>query len=184
MFLKISQNSQENTCARVSCLIKLQASGLRPAILLKKRLWLRCFSVNFVKFLRTSFLIENLWWLFLFGKIPIFWSLEGNSFSVITLRLDRNVILSQTVIVVSFHNNFIHKRWESSFKNWYVSVARALIFLWCIVRELMFSSNFKKMMTCHYMQFSMLFRAFDLFYYKGFDKGTFKLMGSIQITIL
>ena len=30
----------------------------------------------------------------------------------------------------------------------------------------------------------MLFRAFDLFYYKGFDKGTFKLMGSIQITIL
>ena len=28
VFLKISQNSQENTCARVSLLIKLQASGL------------------------------------------------------------------------------------------------------------------------------------------------------------
>ena len=27
VFLKISQNSQENTCARVSFLIKLQASG-------------------------------------------------------------------------------------------------------------------------------------------------------------
>ena len=27
-FLEISQNSQENTCARVSFLIKLQASGL------------------------------------------------------------------------------------------------------------------------------------------------------------
>ena len=39
MFLKILQNSQENTCARVSFLIKLQ--------------WHRCFPVNFAKFLRT-----------------------------------------------------------------------------------------------------------------------------------
>ena len=29
VFLKISQNSQENTCARVSFLIKLRASGLQ-----------------------------------------------------------------------------------------------------------------------------------------------------------
>ena len=29
---------------------------LRPAALLKKRLWHRCFPVNFAKFLRTSFL--------------------------------------------------------------------------------------------------------------------------------
>ena len=42
VFLKISQNSQENTCARVS--------------FLKKRLWHRCFPVNFVKFLRAPFL--------------------------------------------------------------------------------------------------------------------------------
>ena len=53
VFLEISQNSQENTCARVSFLIKLQT---RPATLLKKRLWHRCFPVNFVKFLRTPFL--------------------------------------------------------------------------------------------------------------------------------
>ena len=39
-------------------------AGLRPATLSKKRLWHRCFPVNFVKFLRTS-LIENLWWLLL-----------------------------------------------------------------------------------------------------------------------
>ena len=56
VFLEISQNSQENTCARVSFLIKLQDSGLRTATLLKKRLWHRCFPVNFVKFLRTPFL--------------------------------------------------------------------------------------------------------------------------------
>ena len=56
VFLEMSQNSQENTCARVSFLIKLQASGLRPATLLKKRLWHWCFPVNFVTFLRTPFL--------------------------------------------------------------------------------------------------------------------------------
>ena len=30
-------------------------SGLRPATLLKKKLWHRCFPVIFVKFLRTPF---------------------------------------------------------------------------------------------------------------------------------
>ena len=39
---------------------------LSPAALLKKRLWHRCFPVNFVKFLRTPFFIEHLWgWLLL-----------------------------------------------------------------------------------------------------------------------
>ena len=52
VFLEISQNSQENTCARVSFLIKLQAA---PATLLKKRLWHRCSPVNFAKFLSTPF---------------------------------------------------------------------------------------------------------------------------------
>ena len=47
--LKILQNSQENICARVSYSIQLQKKK-------KKRLWHRCFSVNFVKFLRMSFL--------------------------------------------------------------------------------------------------------------------------------
>ena len=37
----------------------------RPATLLKKRLWHRRFPVNFVKFLRTPFYIEHLWWLLL-----------------------------------------------------------------------------------------------------------------------
>ena len=39
VFLEISQNSQENICARVSFLIKLQAAGPRPATLLKKSLY-------------------------------------------------------------------------------------------------------------------------------------------------
>ena len=42
-----------------------KVAGLRPATLLKKRLWQRCFPVNFLKFLRTLFFIEHLWWLLL-----------------------------------------------------------------------------------------------------------------------
>ena len=42
VILKHSQNSQENTLASISLLIK-------------KRLWHRCFPVNFVKFLRVPF---------------------------------------------------------------------------------------------------------------------------------
>ena len=38
VFLEISQNSQENTCARVSFLIKLQASGF-PVFVFLRILW-------------------------------------------------------------------------------------------------------------------------------------------------
>ena len=58
VFLEISQNSQENTCARVSFLIKLQAQSM----------WCRCFPVNFAKFLRTLFFTQNLWWLLLLSS--------------------------------------------------------------------------------------------------------------------
>ena len=44
-----------------------KVAGLRPASLLKKRLWHWCFPVNFAKFLRTPFLIENLRWLLVFA---------------------------------------------------------------------------------------------------------------------
>ena len=52
MFLEILQNSQENTSARVS-------------FILKERPWHNCFPVNFAKFQRTPFpfLIDHLWWL-------------------------------------------------------------------------------------------------------------------------
>ena len=40
VFLKILQNLHENTCARVSFFNKV--AGLRPEILLKKKLWHRC----------------------------------------------------------------------------------------------------------------------------------------------
>ena len=43
-----------------------KVAGLSPVTLLKKRLWHWCFPVNFVKFLRSPFFIENLRWLLLF----------------------------------------------------------------------------------------------------------------------
>ena len=52
VFLEISQNSQENTCARVSILIKLQAL---PTTFLKKRLWHRCFFCEFCKISKNTF---------------------------------------------------------------------------------------------------------------------------------
>ena len=39
--------------------------SLRPATLLKKRPWHRCFSVNFAKFQRKPFVTEHLRWLLL-----------------------------------------------------------------------------------------------------------------------
>ena len=58
VFLEISLHSQENTYA--SLFFKK-----RPTTLLKKRLWHRCFPVNFAKFLITPFFTEHLWWLLL-----------------------------------------------------------------------------------------------------------------------
>ena len=48
VFVEISQNSQENTCARISFLIKLQ--------LIKKEILAQVFSCEFCEILRTPFL--------------------------------------------------------------------------------------------------------------------------------
>ena len=68
MFLEISKNSKENTCARTSLLIKFRPNKvavLKHTALLKKGLWHRSFPVNFEKFPRTPFLVEHLCWLLL-----------------------------------------------------------------------------------------------------------------------
>ena len=85
VFLKISQNSQKNTCTRVSFIINLQAPNsqentwARVSLIrlqtsdfrLQTWLWHRCFPVNLApaKFLsksfQNSFFIEHLRWLLL-----------------------------------------------------------------------------------------------------------------------
>ena len=46
-------------------------TGLRPATLLKKRLWHMPFPVNFEKFLRTTVFMEHLRWLLLYYLLSI-----------------------------------------------------------------------------------------------------------------
>ena len=50
VFLKISQDKQGNTCARVSILIEVQALACN---FIKKTLSNRCYPVSFEKFLRA-----------------------------------------------------------------------------------------------------------------------------------
>ena len=113
VLLEILQNLQENTCARISFLIKLQAinftkftgkhlcqsfffnkvTSLRSATLLNKKLWHRCFPLNFVKFLRAPFLTEHFWWLLLsivemffqseyFFKLNAFYRLKNHFYNL------------------------------------------------------------------------------------------------------
>ena len=68
-----------------------KVAGLRSATLFKKRLWHKCFPVNFAKFLRTFFFTEHLRWLFLFFaqfilQHPILRSL----FLLLSLTLHKN----------------------------------------------------------------------------------------------
>ena len=61
-----------------------KVAGLRPATLLKKWLWYRCFPVNFVKFPRTPFFKEHLRWLLLYSiyKYPLSFEMYVYGFMV------------------------------------------------------------------------------------------------------
>ena len=111
MFFKISQNSHENTCARVSFLIKLQAL----ATLLKKRLWHKWFPVNFVKFLRTTLFIEHLWWLLLLIFISKFMMSSKNyDMNIASRGKDSQTMNFGQLIEYKIRNVFL----ENSCKQW------------------------------------------------------------------
>ena len=58
VFLEISQNSQESTCARVSFLIKLQAE---TCSFIKKETLAQVFSCEFYEISKNTFFTEHLW---------------------------------------------------------------------------------------------------------------------------
>ena len=62
VFLKISQNSQESTHARVSFLIKLQPEACN---FIKKETLAQVFSCEFCEIFKNTIFIEHLWWLLL-----------------------------------------------------------------------------------------------------------------------
>ena len=61
VFIEISQNSQENTCARVSFSIKLQASACH---FIKKETLAEVFSCEFCKISKNIFFTEHLKFLY------------------------------------------------------------------------------------------------------------------------
>ena len=65
IFLKTSQNSQENTCARVSFFIKFQASACN---FIKKETLVQVFFCEFCEIFKNTFFIKHLRWLLLKGS--------------------------------------------------------------------------------------------------------------------
>ena len=73
VFIKISQNSQENTCARASFLIKLQMS---PITLLEKETLAKAFSCEISQIFKNTFsyrapLVTNSEWYSLWDSLKI-----------------------------------------------------------------------------------------------------------------
>ena len=104
MFSEISQNSQENTCARDT--------------LLKKRLWHRCIPVNFAKFLRTLFFTEHLWATAsgLECRTAIFWE------SIDTIM--------ETVVETNFRCEIAHyRKWPISIFQYFLRILTKFSFL-------------------------------------------------------
>ena len=100
VFLEVAQNSQENTCDGASFFNKVE--GLTPATLLKKRLWHKCFPVNFAKFIRIPFLTQHLGlWLSKYSKTNrklYFWEKIMHDFYKNFVFLSKNLFFSNEVI--------------------------------------------------------------------------------------
>ena len=81
---------------------------------LKKRLWRRCFAVNFVKFLKTPFFIEHLWWLLLTRKTcssaECFWNFRNN-FTSKNQKFSRSLI----ILIRAFVCIIIYIKWGWTF---------------------------------------------------------------------
>ena len=82
--------------SRSSCLeLFCKKSCLRPAILLKKRLWHRCFPVNFANFLWRPFFMEHLQWLLLaFAPTEISYSNTVCNISVVATSEAKDFIVT------------------------------------------------------------------------------------------
>ena len=78
VFLEISQNSQKNTCARVSFLIKLQALGTLAQV----------FSCEFCEISKNTFFTEYVW------TTASEWKLQGFSW-----RLDSHICYSYILLI-------------------------------------------------------------------------------------
>ena len=82
---------------------------IRPATLLKKRLWRRFFPVNFAKFLRIPFLTEHLWWLL---------QQISKLHDTVLLLLQQDLLLKLSIVHAHIYGSFTYHGFE--FTNLYV----------------------------------------------------------------
>ena len=108
-FFKILENSQENTCVRVSFLIKLQAEicyytcRLRSATLFKKETMAQVFSCKFCETFKNSLFTEHSLRILFFGRMLLtdvnFWIIL-ECYMVFTKVLV--VITNLSLVAISF----------------------------------------------------------------------------------
>ena len=144
MLLEISQFTGKHLCQ------SLFFNNVVGLSLLKKRVWHRCFPVNFVKFLTTTFIIEhsrgcfwnrssdiglpfpvlysilNVKWVFLF--LRMFKILRITLSQTILIRWFVNFCINMRVIKFFFRLNFNKKASFSSNKGGILSLAKKLSF--------------------------------------------------------
>ena len=105
VFLEFSQNSQENTCARVSFLIKLQSY-------FKKDTLTQVFSCEFCEISRKAFFAEHLRWLLLHfssfrGKVSLRMPSGISDFLFYTLhKINKNRTKAERTVSTSHY--FLH----------------------------------------------------------------------------
>ena len=105
VFLEFSQNSQENTCARVSFLIKLQSY-------FKKDTLTQVFSCEFCEISRKAFFAEHLRWLLLYfssfrGRVSLRMPSGISDFLFYTLhKINKNRTKAERTVSTSHY--FLH----------------------------------------------------------------------------
>ena len=97
-FIKISQNLQENTCTRISFVMKLQVEACK---FIKSRLWDWCLTVNLAKLLRTSFLQKTSGRLLLIFSKLIFWKSQ-TTYNDLKLWLDIFLLIKEIFTLSQF----------------------------------------------------------------------------------
>ena len=105
MFLEISQNTRRKTHVSESIFF-YKVTCLRPATLLKKRLWHRCFPVNVAKFLKTPLVAASAFYIvFLLqteSSIYFFSSILWTSNHIVcTMHRDTDLVLGSIACYIS-----------------------------------------------------------------------------------
>ena len=78
----------------------IKVAGLRPATSLKKRLWHRCFPLNFAKFLRMPFLLDTS------GRVLVlFYNLPASNDNGITWCLVQQLLRSTELCITTIRSS-------------------------------------------------------------------------------